>query len=106
MSGLLKDKVAIVTGGGRGMGKAFALEFAKEGQIVLPDINLKGAESVAQEITTKGGKAVAMEADISRQEDTRKMQRRLSSSMAGSISSSIMPPYGMQSIPGPGMPGR
>jgi len=74
MSRVLKDKVAIITGAGRGMGKAFALEFAKEGaKLFLPDINLKGAESVAQEIRAKGGKAVAMEADISRQEDTRKM---------------------------------
>jgi len=74
MSGLLKDKVAIVTGAGRGMGKAFALEFAEEGaKLLLPDINLKGAESVAREIRAKGGKAVAMEADISKQEDTRKM---------------------------------
>jgi len=74
MSRVLKDKVAIVTGAGRGMGKAFALEFAKEGaKLFLPDINLKGAESVVREITTKGGKAVAMEVDISKQEDIKKM---------------------------------
>jgi 3-oxoacyl-[acyl-carrier protein] reductase len=74
MSRVLKDKVAIVTGGGRGMGKVFALEFAKEGaKLLLPDINLKGAENVAQEIRAKGGKAIAMEADISKEEDTRKM---------------------------------
>jgi 3-oxoacyl-[acyl-carrier protein] reductase len=74
MSRVLKDKVAIITGAGRGMGKAFALEFAKEGaKLFLPDINLKGADSVAREITTKGGEAVTMEADISKQEDTRKM---------------------------------
>jgi 3-oxoacyl-[acyl-carrier protein] reductase len=74
MSEVLKDKVAIVTGASRGMGKAFALEFAQEGaKLLLPDINLKGAESVAQEIKAKGGKAVAMETDISRQEDTMMM---------------------------------
>ena len=74
MSGVLKNKVAIITGAGRGMGKAFALEFAEEGaKLLLPDINLKRAESIAQEIRTKGGKAVAMEADISKQEDSRKI---------------------------------
>jgi 3-oxoacyl-[acyl-carrier protein] reductase len=74
MSGVLKGKVAIVTGAGRGMGKAFALKFAEEGaKLLVPDINLKGAESVVREIRAKGGKAVAMEADISKQEDTRKI---------------------------------
>ena len=74
MSGVLKDKVAIVTGAGRGMGKVFSLGFAEEGaKLLLPDINLEGAESVAQEIRAKDGKAVAMEADISKEEDTRKM---------------------------------
>jgi len=71
MSKVLKDKVAIITGGGRGMGKAFALEFAKEGaKLLLPDINFKGAESVAKEIKARGGEAVAMKVDISKQEDT------------------------------------
>jgi NAD(P)-dependent dehydrogenase (short-subunit alcohol dehydrogenase family) len=78
MSRVLKDKVAIITGGGRGMGKAFAVKFAEEGaKLLLPDINLKAAESVAQEIRAKGGKAVAMEADISKQEDTKKIAQEV-----------------------------
>ncbi len=66
MAGMLKDKVAIITGGGRGIGKAFALRFVEEGaKLLLPDINLENAEAVAAEIRSKGGSAVAMRADIS-----------------------------------------
>lgn len=76
MSRALHDKVAIITGAGRGLGRAFALRFAEEGaKLLLPDINLKGAESVAKEIRAKGGNVAAMEADLSKEEDTRKMAK-------------------------------
>ncbi len=43
MAGTLKDKIAIVTGAGRGLGKAFALAYAREGaKLLLPDISLAG----------------------------------------------------------------
>lgn len=61
----LKDKVAIVTGAGRGLGKAFALKYAAEGaKLLLPDISLERSEKIAEMIRAQGGQAVAMETDI------------------------------------------
>ena len=66
MSAVLKDKVAIITGAGRGLGKAFALKYAEEGaKLFLPDISLERAEETAKEIKAKGGEAAAMLTDIS-----------------------------------------
>lgn len=78
MSSVLKDKVAIITGGGRGIGRAFALRYAQEGaKLLLPDISLERAESVAREIRAKGGEAVAMETDISDEKATSKMAEKV-----------------------------
>lgn len=71
MSKMLQGKVAIVTGAGRGLGKAFALKYAEEGaRLLLPDISLERAEKTAAEIVAMGGKAVAMETDISEESST------------------------------------
>lgn len=62
----LKDKVAIVTGGGRGIGRAVALAYAREGaRLVVSDVDLEPAREVAAEITGQGGRALALKTDVS-----------------------------------------
>jgi 3-oxoacyl-[acyl-carrier protein] reductase len=74
MSEVLKNKVAVITGAGRGIGREFALRFAAEGaKIVIPDISLERAENTAKEIKAQGGEAIAMLTDISDEKATQKM---------------------------------
>jgi len=61
----LKDRVAIVTGGGQGMGRAIALELAGGGaKICVADMNLETAAKVAEEIKAMGIGAIAVKVDI------------------------------------------
>ena len=61
----LENKVAIVTGAGRGIGRAVAMRLAEEGaRIVVSDIEAGFAESVALRITEAGGKAVPMAVNV------------------------------------------
>ncbi len=61
----LKGKVAIVTGGGNGIGKACALMLSKAGaSIAVSDLKLADAQSVAEEINSTGGKAIAVECNV------------------------------------------
>ena len=61
----LKDKVALITGGARGIGQAIAMTFAKEGaDIVVADVNLEIAQKTASEIESLGRKALALEMDV------------------------------------------
>lgn len=63
----LKDKVAVVTGAGRGLGKAYAIALAKEGaNVVVNDIDFDSVKSVVQEIDALGGAAVANSSDVSK----------------------------------------
>jgi NAD(P)-dependent dehydrogenase (short-subunit alcohol dehydrogenase family) len=67
---LLKGKVAIVTGGGRGIGRAIAKKFAAEGAAVVVSARSDGEiRQVADEIRSAGGKAEAVAADVSREAD-------------------------------------
>ncbi len=67
----LADKVAIVTGGSRGIGRATALALATEGAKVVVNYarSSDAAEAVVPEITSAGGEAVALGADVSQAEE-------------------------------------
>jgi NAD(P)-dependent dehydrogenase (short-subunit alcohol dehydrogenase family) len=61
-----QDKVAMVTGGGGGIGSAICVRLADEGaHVIVTDMNLSAATTVAEAITARGGRARPVEADIS-----------------------------------------
>jgi 3-oxoacyl-[acyl-carrier protein] reductase len=70
----IKDKVVLVTGGARGLGRVDALQFAAEGcRVALCDLNLEGAKKVVGEIEKAGGLARAYPCDISKIDQVKRM---------------------------------
>ncbi len=70
----LAGKVALVTGGGRNVGRAVCLRLAEEGaRVVVNDFYADRAEAVAAEIRAAGGRALGVQADITQEDQVRKM---------------------------------
>ena len=67
------NKVAIVTGGGRGIGKAIAARLARDGmKVALVDINLENAQASTQEIAQQyGAEAMAVQCDVSKEDSVK-----------------------------------
>lgn len=65
----LHGRTALVTGGGQGIGRSYAHALAEAGaKVAVVDINLEAAETVSHEITEKGGAAMALLADVTRED--------------------------------------
>lgn len=77
--GNLAGKVALVTGGGRGIGSVIALRLAADGAIVIVNYahSQAGADEVVKSITGKGGKALAIQADIGRRAEIARMFQQI-----------------------------
>ena len=75
----LKDKISIITGGGRGIGKAIALAFAREGADVIVSARTESEiEKVAEDIKALGRKGVPIVADLGRKESIQTFVDRIS----------------------------
>jgi len=62
---LLNDRVAIITGSGRGIGRAVAVRFAREGaKVVVSDLDAQPAQEVAEEIKAAGGECIVFPGDV------------------------------------------
>jgi len=74
---LLENRVAIITGGAKGIGRAISLKFAEEGcDVVVNALHVEGAQKVAEEVEALGRKSLAIGADVSNSTEVNDMIAR------------------------------
>ena len=72
----LKDRVVIITGGGQGIGRAYAHHFAEQGAIsVIAEYDADNGEKVAEEVRANGGRALAIQTDVANEASTLAMAK-------------------------------
>ena len=80
----LQGKKICITGGGQGLGRAFALAFGREGAAVgVVDVHAENAKRVAAEVAASGGRACAVATDLSRRDDARKAIDHVADTLGG-----------------------
>jgi 3-oxoacyl-[acyl-carrier protein] reductase len=86
MTGLLERHVAVVTGGGSGIGRAIAVGYAREGaHVAVLDLDADTAAATAKAVTEAGGKASSLRLDVTEREKCREVAAQIGATM-GNVS--------------------
>ena len=89
----LKDRVAIITGAGQGIGRVYAQRMIAEGaKVVVAELNETKGKAVAEELLAKGGEGLFVRTDVAEESSCQEMAAAAVRGSGPSISWSTMPP--------------
>ena len=78
MTDRLKEKIALITGGSSGIGRAAAQLFSREGaRVVIADINVEGGEETVRRINDEGGEAQFVKTDVSKSDEVEALIKKI-----------------------------